>query len=176
MFKKCSKCKKEKLISEFYLDKHSKTKLTAKCIDCYKRHYIDNVEKYQEFRNKNRERLNKESARIRRGWKDDWTAYFINTYGENPSCQICEKGLTWIRGNINQTVHFDHRHGGNEQISCTPSKWFERRPPTLENRKIFELCDFGILCNKCNRFLPTINCQEWLVKVCRYTGAHTGCI
>jgi hypothetical protein len=70
-------------------------------------------------------------------------------------------------------IHFDHRSGGTEAIDKTPRKWLKNHPPTIENIKIWESCDFGFLCIRCNQLLPTRNRVEFLKNALKYAEGIT---
>lgn len=102
-----------------------------------------------------------------RNRQKEWKRYFQNKFGD-PFCECCHKALLWP-GSENKldTVHFDHRRG-DEMIKQSPAFWTRDHAVTLENIAIFESCDFGILCNRCNMLLPTDNRLEWLEKATEY--------
>ena len=101
-------------------------------------------------------------------YQSAWQKYFKHSYGHEPTCQVCSKQLTWDIGDKLSIVNFDHRHGGNEVIRCSPSHWWKRRPCSPENVRIWQDCDFGILCHNCNRALPTKNRLAWIQSVVKY--------
>ena len=101
-------------------------------------------------------------------YRDTWLPYFIKKYGEHPLCTICNKILTWEIKDKIKKAHFDHRHGGSEAIAMSPSTWYQARFCTKENIRIFESCDFGILCVRCNSNIPTKDRKEWLQKITKY--------
>jgi len=95
---------------------------------------------------------------------DEWRSFF-----PSPSyCQICGKELYFNSGNINTSIHFDHRCNGNELIKSSPTQWLKNNRRTPEKEKIWSSCKFGILCNKHNRVLPTRNRKEFVNKLLRY--------
>jgi len=97
-----------------------------------------------------------------------WKNYFIKKYGANPLCEVCKKQLQWIRKNAaNNTVYFDHKSEG-KYIKIVPSLWYRRHPCTEKNIKIWEKEAFGILCCRCNNFLPTENRLQWLKQITNY--------
>jgi hypothetical protein len=120
---------------------------------------------------RNVERVKARSRRFMDARMSDWRDYLQSRYGK-PSCQLCDKQLMWfgLTPDKSSTVHFDHRHDGIEPIACQPTKWMRTRHCTPENQAIFEKCDFGILCDACNRMLPTRNRSQWLAKLEAYHG------
>ena len=95
-----------------------------------------------------------------------WKVY-LTGIKKNPFCQICKKKLEYFNCIRSSTVHFDHR-SINLNIKGPPSDWLKANPPTERNKRIWKQCDFGILCNKCNRFLITKNRKKWIINVVKY--------
>lgn len=134
-------------------------KSIRRCTDCS----ILNIQKVkQKYYERNKQHIKERSRHNKIDRLVEWITYFKKKYGKIPFCQCCSKQLTW-HGDCKLTaVHFDHRHGGSETIKGSPAKWFFGRRATLENIKIFDSCDFGILCGECNMNLPTRNRGQWL--------------
>jgi len=83
-----------------------------------------------------------------------WEHVLHGIYGDF-TCQICGKELILmsLKGGKNpDTVHFDHRTG-RETIDGEggPTHWLYGNCPNDENILKFKSCNFGILCNLCNR-------------------------
>ncbi len=98
-----------------------------------------------------------------RGYTDSWLHYKINLYGENPQCMICEKTLEYVNGKTNNRVSFDHTK--DFFVRSGISGWLRARPPNKENYNTFKKCNFGILCNQCNRLVGNPKDRgEWLKK------------
>lgn len=96
----------------------------------------------------------KDADRIRRRVKQ-WKAFLRGKY-PRPYCEICGRILTWSRNEKGSTVHLDHRHGdANALITDAPSSRMSSHAFTEGNIATFEGEDFGILCPKCNTWLPT---------------------
>ena len=99
----------------------------------------------------------------------NWKSYFLNKYGENPKCEICGKRLQWYRknGNTKNVVYFDHK---NEScfIKEPPAVWYQRHPCIKRNIEKWEKENFGILCYRCNQFLPTHYRLTWLKQITNY--------
>mgnify|MGYP001769158471 CR=1 FL=1 len=83
-------------------------------------------------------------------------------------CQICGKKLFFNKGNAIDSIHFDHRMGGKEVIAYNPTSWLNSHAVTKINIKTWKSCNFGILCNVCNKQLRTNKRKEWLQKVVKY--------
>lgn len=97
-----------------------------------------------------------------------WKSYFMKKYGENPKCEICNKQLQWYRKNgSHNTVYLDHSSEATF-IKKTPSEWYRSHPCTKENIAKLEKTIRGILCCKCNHYLPTKNRIHWLNCVTEY--------
>ena len=82
-------------------------------------------------------------------------------------CEVCGKPIIFNSGDTRTSIHFDHRHGG-EPIQGSPAVWLRQKLHTPEREKIWKECDFGMLCERCNRCLPTENRRLWLTKAIQY--------
>lgn len=163
--KKCNKCGREKAIYDFGKHLIENDGLQSVCRLCksilYKEYKIKT-----DYNRKNYVRINATTRRIRHKYRDDWKQYFIRRYGSNPQCQLCDTELAFdIKG---KAVCFDHRYEGQELIKGTPAAWYTSRPCTSENIQIFDSCDFGLLCSRCNNMLPTLNRDAWVEKLVKY--------
>jgi hypothetical protein len=138
-----------------------------RCLDCSDLNYR---KKQREYYERNRDAVKARTTQAQADRLAAWVEHFKSIYGIVPFCQCCNKKLNWPgEGDDKSTsVHFDHRHGGIESIKTAPTKWFRSRRPTEENIKIFDDCDFGLLCTDCNRCLPTQDRGEWLHKALKY--------
>jgi hypothetical protein len=161
--KNCGSCKETKVASQFFKQRKNHDGLDTICKSCFadidhKRNNTDSRrEKQRVAQNERRKEL-----------QSLWVEYFVQKYGLEPHCQVCDKELVWLDKVQTNTVIFDHRHGGIEAIQGSPAHWLSQNRPSNENISIWESCDFGILCDKCNRFLPTNNREDWLQNVNRY--------
>lgn len=97
--------------------------------------------------------------------KKTWNNYFP----EKTICGVCGKKIFFKADLIKNTIHFDHRIE-NCIIAKKPDTWLRTHKRTPENEKIWESCNFGILCHWCNLYLPTKNRKEWLAKVIKYVN------
>ena len=70
------------------------------------------------------------------------------------NCEICNRIIYFNNGDRFGAIHFDHRIDGCV-ITRSPTDWLRRHKFTPENIKIWESCNFGKLCARCNRMLPT---------------------
>lgn len=98
---------------------------------------------------------------------EKWYEWFMGKYGEFPKCQVCGKDLVW-KGYGNNVLCFDHRYNGEIYIKSNPSHWVWSHACSEKNRKIWEECNFGILCRACNKRLPTKNREQWLRDSIKY--------
>lgn len=154
--KVCAKCKNEKPESEFYKSQY-------RCKSCCR---VDDSQ-----RNSTDERIRQKRETQRKRRKElqlRWRDYFESAYGEFPCCQVCSKSLEWFSDKQSKRAIFDHRHGGTEPIKESPTRWLVQHQPNEENVATWQQCDFGILCDRCNRFLPTENRAEWFELASRY--------
>lgn len=126
-------------------------------------------ERSKQYYQKNRDKcLNRYSS----GW-----IYYFNKRNPNPKCEICEKELRYFsrqRGQKAQDsicVNFDHKKNGLPIKQC-PSHWIRSHRPSIENIAIWEFCNFGVLCNRCNIMLPTENRKKWIEKATQYIFKH----
>lgn len=83
------------------------------------------------------------------------------------TCQVCGKSIFFNSQNHNTSIHFDHRRG-NEPIKGSPVLFLRNHKRTPEREAIWKSCDFGMLCQECNRMLPTEGRKEFLLQALRY--------
>lgn len=130
------------------------------CPDCLK--WMQKNWKY--FKKEQKEKQEKEKSICRQAWID----YLIKKYGDIPVCEICGKVCAWSSGSAQQTVALDHRYEGREEIKETPSAWMAGHACSEQSKKLFDSCNFGLLCSTCNLRLPTKDRAQWLKKVADY--------
>jgi len=123
---------------------------------------------FYKYRNKKLAEQKKEEERIKNrksriyflsAWRSIFPAKII--------CQVCGKRIYLNHKNKKLILHFDHQHGETFK-KINPRQWLRSHRPIKKNIKIWESFDFGLLCNSCNRFLPTINRKQYLQKVINY--------
>jgi hypothetical protein len=120
------------------------------------------------WRSKNKDKIVSYSVKSQKKCTANWKKYFIEKYGETPNCEICGIKLQWYRKNGNKnTVYIDHESEAIF-IKKTPASWYRSHPCIEENIKKFEKLHLGILCCKCNHYLPTKNRLQWLKQVTNY--------
>jgi hypothetical protein len=138
----------------------------------HKKSYRKNFEYYREYAKRyaaaNREYLNNSTRRHRKANIDSWRGYFAG----KSRCQLCGRRVVYSSGISKKSIHFDHRNGGSEIIKGSPMSWFGGHPRNKVNEKILESCNFGILCFRCNKFLPTEDRTLWLENAMRYNEAN----
>lgn len=158
---KCDVCDLEKQDSDFVANRGKKVRrcrlcALANCKITQRKYYKDNASLVKDRTTKS------QAQRI-----SEWATYFQSKYGD-PFCECCNKALRWAgQDKKSESVHFDHRRG-NEVINTSPTKWIRCRRATPTNIAVFESCNFGILCDDCNRCLPTHNRMQWLKKAMTY--------
>ncbi len=147
---------KERLlqISRIYTKKNSE-KLAQ-----YKKEYYKNHKgKYAEWRIKWREKNIKQYLKC----LGTWEGFILKI----TNCECCGKEIHFNNRNHNTAIHFDHRRG-NEVIEGSPAIWLREHKRNSEREKIWKSCDFGMLCQECNRMSPTKNRKEFLIKALKY--------
>lgn len=113
-----------------------------------------------DFINKNREDI----IKIQKENLDSWS----NIVPLQSRCQICGRDVYFNRSNRADAIHFDHRKDGFEPIGSAPTSWLKHHKATPENVKLWIESDFGILCGRCNKFLPTAGRKEFMEKAIGY--------
>lgn len=109
-----------------------------------------------------REKLRVQGLRWRRANRESWSEYF----SKHTKCEICQKRIFFNNFDRRTSINFDHRQ--ECVIKTAPSVWLNSHKFNEENRKIWESCNFGILCMDCNILLPTVGRIEWLNKITEY--------
>ncbi len=179
--KTCSLCKQEKEEKEFYNDPINKSGKRSWCIKCRKdysqRYYKENKDRckvkrslYDKlYRQSNFEKIAKRNEAQRQEYISDWVNYFKNKYGESPKCRVCGRDLEWkLNGKrTSKSVCFDHKSNGL-LIKRSPYCWYQTHSCNDRNIKVWEQCNFGILCCRCNFFLPTENREKWFEQIKQY--------
>ena len=154
-----------------------------------KKYYHGNKEKMKEYCEKNKEKIKENHKQYylknKKEIREKYNAYYRNMYEKNmkswvgfipeeTKCEICGETIFLGKAYKKNAIHFDHRHGGKENIKITPSSWLYRHKRNKKNEKIWESCDFGMLCKKCNSFLPTKNRKKFIKNVVKYIGGIYG--
>jgi hypothetical protein len=87
---------------------------------------------------------------------------------ETTSCRCCGLQIYFNKRDRMTSIHFDHRHGGTEAIKTDPSAWLRSHKRNKKNEDVWNSCDFGYLCNKCNKILPTRDRKMFLDRITKY--------
>lgn len=98
------------------------------------------------------------------------TEIFLQTWKDyipkETNCEICGKKIYFSKVEKKEMIHLDHK---NDHIPIkSPRSWLKSHKLTFENQKIWGECDFGMLCSRCNRFLPTKNREEFIGNAVKY--------
>lgn len=165
--KTCKKCNLEKNLDEFYSHKGHKFGVSSHCKECIKSYWHDpkTKEKRKIYR-KNPDVLEREKNHHRRYRSEalkSWECYIPI----KQNCEICKKELFYNGNNPKSSIAFDHRIE-NCAIKVSPYDWLARHIFNEKHKKIWDSCNFGILCRRCNCAIPTKNRKEWLMKLTRY--------
>lgn len=106
--------------------------------------------------------------------------FYIKTLGsweglisKESFCEICGIKIYFNNGNRKLAIHFDHRDE-NVPIKEMPSQWLLSHKRTLENERLWTSCNFGMLCGKCNRNIPTKNRRNYVAKLNKYVFGREG--
>lgn len=103
-----------------------------------------------------REAHKEERASNMKAWLSKNQASWIGVVPEETKCQICGKIIYFNKGKIDDAIHFDHKTN-HDILGRTPTGWLSQFPRTPERETIWRSCNFGMLCRRCNRLLPTKN-------------------
>lgn len=123
---------------------------------------ITRINQQRRYVNDNRVRINEKSLTRVHSNLLTWVGFLPSS----TNCQVCGCSVGFM--NKESPIAFDHRYGGIESIKIAPTTWLGTHPRTPLNEKIWVACDFGILCKRCNGFLPTKNRKEFLQKAITY--------
>lgn len=131
--------------------------------DYYKKHrdYIlsKNAQWYKEHKEHNTKRVTANVHKRLISWG--------KIIPKEATCGICYSKIYFHRRDAAKSIHFDHRHNGEEPIKH-PSMWLSSHARTKENETLWHSCDFGMLCNTCNKMLPTKNRVDYLLRIMMY--------
>lgn len=157
----CKKCNKLKTIKEFdkYKRKGRKEQYCRSyCITC-----IKDISKNQYNKNKvwwkmnyikNKKKIDIYTSKFFTDKRKIWNVWLKKEYGYPVKCFLCKIKLYFGHKDKRKVPHFDHKRGKLEAIKYTPSSIFKLKM-TKKRQELFKSCHFGILCDKCNKGLPT---------------------
>ena len=161
----CGTCKEYKMASQFFKQRRCHDGLDTICKSCFA-----DVDYKRNQTNDRRVMRRKAQQKRRQELKLLWCQYFTNTYGTNPTCQVCNESLEWF----GETQVWDHRGGGSELIR-SPGRWLTTHRPNKDNVSKWNICNFGLVCGRCNQFMPTANRLQWVQNVTRYVKESLAC-
>lgn len=118
---------------------------------------------HKAYYEQHKQRLRKQCRDNRKKRLDKWLPYLIVV----PCCEMCGMKLIFFTSDKKRSIFFDHKTD-DVPIKENPTHWLTKHPPSPKNRAIWNSCDFGILCNKCNATLPTKNRTIWIKRVIKY--------
>ncbi len=84
------------------------------------------------------------------------------------NCQICSTEIYFNNNDRKKAICFDHKKQSVIKQKPGPTFWLGQHKRTNETELIWKKADFGMLCNKCNSFLPTDKRKEYIKKVVKY--------
>src|ERR1017187_2547299 len=97
---------------------------------------------------------------------------YLKTWGgfipKEDKCGICQEIITFNGKDGIKAIHFDHRYGGAETIKGSPFSWLTKHKRTSKTEEIWNSCNFGKLCFKHNVSLPTIDREDYVIKLVGY--------
>lgn len=82
-------------------------------------------------------------------------------------CSVCGVVIHFNKRNKVESIHFDHKEE-SKHTPKYPMNWLATHPRTSEKEKIWLSFDFGILCIRCNGFLPAKNRKNFIINVYKY--------
>jgi len=125
----------------------------------------NNKEYCKGYRKKNRKSI---LIKIKAKQKENLESW-LGLIPSETKCECCGADIIFNSGNNETSIHFDHRTG-TEEIGGSPTHWLQCHKRTKKNEEIFRLCNFGMLCNQCNRFIPVRNRLEFLRMAAAYAS------
>ncbi len=161
--KRCAKCKKNKSIDEFYKRGNSY------CIECThlmnRKSYQKNKKWHRNYYKKNKDHIDEVSREYATKTKSAWYEWLREEYGYPVKCSLCEKNLYFDHKDKQLAPHFDHRNGEIELLKLKSPSGLFRWKINEEKKKLFKSCNFGILCDNCNKLLPSdVNKRKVIAK------------
>jgi len=125
-----------------------------------KKHCEKYAKKYYTIhREQNREWHKKHSKKILKNWEG-----FIP---KETNCQICNTKIYFNNGDTKNAIHFDHTNDCN-LINYQPTIWLRNNKRTKKTEDIWKKCNFGMLCIRCNSYLPTKNRHVFVDNLIKY--------
>ena len=144
---------------------------------CNKEHYgngLCHLHYSKEYFLLNKEKIKETHSRWQKNnypklkeWRKKRIDGWLQILPKETQCAICNSLIVYNSKNMEESIHFDHRLG-DELIKGNPSEWLRSHRCTEENIKIWKSCNFGMLCNACNRHFPVKSREEWMLNRIRY--------
>jgi len=120
-------------------------------------------EQSKRYYNKNKILLNQKSRINRSKYLNSWLSVIPSV----TKCEVCGKEIYFASGNQKNSIHFDHK-APNNIIGKRPTPWLANNKWSREKELIWRSCDFGCLCFRCNKYLPTRGRKEFIKMAFRY--------
>lgn len=141
----------------------------------YRLKNLDDIKlNHKEYYLENREKILSKNREWKKQNKEKLVGYVLQTiekwkpfFPEIISCEICGKELVFYSGDINKTVHFDHKFYPHP-LKLSPSTWLRSNTPTPEKVALFNSFNFGRLCSSCNPRIPTATREAFIFGLVRY--------
>ena len=153
----CTRCKKLKDHSFFY--KYKKRNVyRSNCRECYNAWSREYGKKEDVKKRRNNKYATRDIKNL---------VSWIGHIPDKSKCEICLKEIIFNGRDINKSIHFDHTREKCD-IMIEPKKWLIRNKFNDSNKRIWDSCNFGKLCGRCNRAIPTKNRSIWFNNLSRY--------
>ena len=133
------------------------------CKEYHQKHRDEILIRKRKYYQRNKSVLNEITVKKHYAYTETWKGYIP----EMTQCQMCGVDIFFHKQNQNNAIHFDHRKSGTESIK-SPMAWLSGNKRTPKNQKIWEECNFGMLCGNCNKRLPTIDRKKFLLDAIKY--------
>ena len=108
----------------------------------------------------------------RRKYDEEVLKSWVGIIPEKTNCQMCGVEIFFNIRNQYKSIHFDHRHGGSEQIKNNPARWLRDHRRNSKTEAVWKSCDFGMLCMDCNRRLPTKDRIQFIINASKYLKSY----
>jgi hypothetical protein len=118
---------------------------------------------FKEYHKKNRNKILKQHEDLCFLKKKSW----VGVIPLETNCECCGKKLYFFGKQKAETIHFDHRNE-NAPIRQNPANWLRGKGITPERKKLWEESNFGMLCDRCNRFLPLKGRERFIRNMVKY--------
>ena len=132
-----------------------------------KQYRLDNKEKLknqdQIYRRNHRTQINIKN----RQWELKNLISWEGFIPKETECQICSKKIYFNQRDNANAIHFDHKKE-NLIVNYSPTSWLKRHKRTDYTEKIWKEFNFGMLCRRCNNYLPTKDRVKYIKKVVAY--------